>query len=643
MSFREQIKGFPFQQMFIICIIRFSEPLAFTSLFPYVYFMIRDFGIAKEEQDISKYSGYLASSFAFCQFLFAVRWGQLSDRVGRKKILLFGLFGTSISLILFGFSRNFYFALAARCLSGTLNGNIAVLRTMIGEIATERRHQAMAFSTLPLLFNFGSVIGPAIGGSKWLTRPGKNPYSHRANETDVDVFDSIMRRTDSTVETIIDSAMSGLRNSQVFRSQADLTNILNNPESITKVTSLNFASSMVVSSDSSTYAASILSVYERFITKYPYALSNIVVAMFLWFSLICGFLFLEETHEYVKYKRDYGLDLGDWLLAKFGFKTKPRPWHIHNTHHEDTFIPEVEPLTEPLTETLTERTPIETDPLLDDNASIQSNAISDDDDAESVRPYLSRSMSRAIVKTYSIDKDQPYRKPDYTGAFTPRVITVIVGNFIISLHSVTYNEFLPVFLAARFQPDKLRFPFHIQGGFGLGVSYIGTLFSSTGIMGMLIVLLIFPLIDRKLGTINGYRLSVSIFPIVYFIVPFSLFTLHDYNPKIPTWVTPLVLYSLTSLKTLASATGMPQVMLLNHRAAAKKHRAYVNSATMSILALARCTGPIVFGYLMSLGDKLAFGGLVWWVMGLMALVGTIQSYWMQDYDEDEEVEGQATN
>lgn len=84
-------------------------------------------------------------------------------------------------------------------------------------------------------------------------------------------------------------------------------------------------------------------------------------------------------------------------------------------------------------------------------------------------------------------------------------------------------------------------------------------------------------------------------------------------------------------------------MLLNHRAAAKKHRAYVNSATMSILALARCTGPIVFGYLMSLGDKLAFGGLVWWVMGLMALVGTIQSYWMQDYDEDEEVEGQATN
>lgn len=307
-------------------------------------------------------------------------------------------------------------------------------------------------------------------------------------------------------------------------------------------------------------------MYERFITKYPYALSNIVVAMFLWFSLICGFLFLEETHEYVKHKRDYGLDLGDWLLAKFGFKTKPRPWHIYNTHHEDTFIPEVEPLTE--------RTPIETDPLLDDNASIQSNAISDDDDAESVRPYLSRSMSRAIVKTYSIDKDQPYRKPDYTGAFTPRVITVIVGNFIISLHSVTYNEFLPVFLAARFQPDKLRFPFHIQGGFGLGVSYIGTLFSSTGIMGMLIVLLIFPLIDRKLGTINGYRLSVSIFPIVYFIVPFSLFTLHDYNPKIPTWVTPLVLYSLTSLKTLASATGMPQVMLLNHRAAVSKFYLY---------------------------------------------------------------------
>ncbi|KAK6458242.1 major facilitator superfamily domain-containing protein [Scheffersomyces xylosifermentans] len=567
LTFSEQMKGFPARQMFIVCIIRFSEPLAFTSLFPYIYFMIRDFHIAEREQDISKYSGYLASSFAFCQFLFAVRWGKLSDKIGRKIILLIGLFGTSVSLICFGFSTNYWFALVSRSLAGVLNGNVAVLRTMIGEIATERRHQALAFSTLPLLFNFGSIIGPAIGGSKFLTHPRKeNPYH-----------------------------------------PGEVLNVLEGTKSF----------------------------YDKFIQKYPYALSNIVVAGFLWFSLVCGVLFLEETHEVHKYRRDYGVDLGDWLLSKVGISVPVRPWHKRNftsaSAQYDILPSEISPL---LRDSISSPNA--------DEASIQSETVGDDDDfsseIQSVKPYISRRMSQAIVKTYSMSEHEVEipNTPSYSNAFTPRVITVITGNFIISLHSVTYNEFLPVFLASRFQKDKLRFPFRIEGGFGLDVSYIGTLFSSTGIMGMLIILLIFPLIDRKLGTINGYRLSVSIFPLVYFLVPLSIFTLHDYNPNFAKWVTPVLLYSLTSLKTLASATGMPQVMLLNHRAAAKEHRAYVNSASMSIIALARCTGPIVFGYLMSIGDKIGTGELLWWVMSLLAGFGMIQSYWMEDREDDED-------
>ncbi|KAM9889261.1 hypothetical protein OXX69_012889, partial [Metschnikowia pulcherrima] len=123
-TFREQMAGFPVKQMLVISIMRFSEPLAFTSLFPYLYFMIRDFHIAPTEEEISKYSGYLASSFAFCQFLFAMQWGKMSDRVGRKPVLLCGLLGTSASLLLFGFSTNYYMALFARSLAGVLNGNI---------------------------------------------------------------------------------------------------------------------------------------------------------------------------------------------------------------------------------------------------------------------------------------------------------------------------------------------------------------------------------------------------------------------------------------------------------------------------------------------------------------------------------------
>ncbi|KAG7665591.1 uncharacterized protein J8A68_000797 [[Candida] subhashii] len=572
MSLKNTLKDFPVRQMLIICLIRFSEPLAFTSLFPYVYFMIRDFQIAPTEHEISKYSGYLASSFAFCQFLFAVRWGKLSDRVGRKPILLIGLFGTSISLILFGFSQNYWWALAARSLAGCLNGNIAVLRTMIGEIATDRKHQATAFSTLPLLFNFGAIVGPAIGGSKLFTRPSdKNPYHH----------------------------------------------------------------------DETGMVLGVGSVYERFITKFPYALSNIVVGMFLWFSLACGILFLEETHDVFKYRVDYGVELGDWLLHKIGISTPIRPWNrIQEQEPDET--------TGLLHETAKDSSAIEESEQDNNNADVasidseQGSLSSSSSSVGSVKPYLSRRMSQAIIQTYSRPDEESQitistpTQPDYSRAFTPKVITVITGNFIISLHSVTYNEFLPVFLASRFQPDNLTFPFKIVGGLGLDTSYIGTLFSSTGIMGMLIILLIFPIIDSKLGTIGGYRLSVSIFPLVYFLVPFSIFTLNKYNPGFPTWFTPILLYTLTSLKTLASATGMPQIMILNHRAAHKKHRAYVNSSTMSIIALARCCGPVGFGYLMSVGEKWNMGELIWWSMSLLALVGMVQSYWMSEADEEEE-------
>lgn len=521
-----QLAGFPVKQMLVISLIRFSEPLAFTSLFPYLYFMIRDFHIAKEEKDISKYSGYLASCFAFCQFIFSVRWGKLSNRVGRKPVLLMGLLGTSISLILFGFSPNYYAALASRSLAGCLNGNVGVLRTTVGEIATQKKHQALAFSALPLLFNLGSVIGPLIGGSHLFTRPRlDNPY--RADL----VYDG--------------------------HSEQDLG------------------------------IWSIGLTYESFVTRYPYALSNIVVSCFLWFSFTCGLLFLEETNESFKDRRDYGIDLGDKLLQWLGFETKPRPWHKL---------------------ALTDSTPL----LLDSSSSIM--------DIE----QLDAEFDPVPQKTVEAPKVN-------VPIFTKEVITVIISNCIISTHGMIYSEFTPVFLASSFHSDN-KFPFRVTGGYGLDPSMIGTLFSSTGIMGILIILLIFPYIDRKLGTIRGYRFSLSIFPLVYLMIPLVIFTLPQYS-NLPAYVTPVLLYILTCCRTLASATGMPQVMLLNHRAAAKEHRAYVNSFTISTIALARCMGPIAFGYIMSFGNQNHIAWLGWWLLSLWAVGGFVQSLSMGDNDD----------
>lgn len=545
LTFREQIAGFPVRQMVVVSLIRFSEPLAFTSLFPYLYFMIRDFQIAPTEQEISKYSGYLASSFAFFQFLFAVQWGRMLNRVGRKPVLLCGLFGTSFSLILFGFSKNYWMALFARSLAGSLNGNIAVLRTVVGEICVERKHQALGFSTLPLLFNLGAVIGPLIGGSTFFTRPSpRSPYE------------------DKLVETGIGE------------------------------------------------------LYDSFRSRHPYALSNIAVSVFLWFSLVVGFLFLEETNDDFRNRRDHGLDLGDRIVHFFGGTPPIRPWGNKLT--------EESPL-------LSEPGAVSTPDAAIATSTSSADSINSEEDLESIEPYISRSLSNAVVRRFSLTSELPKRKPK---ALSPRVITVIAANCIISLHSIAYNEFLPVFLAARFHKGSLHFPFHIEGGFGLNSNYIGNLFSSTGIMGMIIVLVIFPWMDRTFGTLQGFRVSLCFFPFVYAAVPMAIFTLHAYNNAFPKWFTAVFLYTLTSMKSLASATGMPQVMLLNHRAAEKEHRAYVNSLTMSMLALARCIGPILFGYIMTFGDNHGIAWLAWWLMALLALFGLFQSFAMRDYEDD---------
>lgn len=554
-SYREQMKDFPVKQMVVVSLIRFSEPLAFTSLFPYLYFMIRDFQIAPTEQEISKYSGYLASSFAFFQFLFALQWGKLLNRIGRKPILLFGLFGSSVSLVLFGFSPNYYFALASRCLAGALNGNIAVLRTMVGEICVERRHQAIGFSTLPLLFNFGSIIGPLIGGSRLFTNPKQESPYHRA------AGNELVQQT-------------------------------------------------------------LASAYFRFRDRHPYALSNMVVSIFLSTSMVIGFLFLEETNEDFKDRRDIGLELGDALShAIFGGEKRIRPWNTATAAEDPETAPLLGPAPhEPL------RVASGSDPAGSSNMrEYDPNYTSSEGTLPNTSGAASLKSQRMVDEAPGLAQEPPI--------LTPQVITVIASNCIISLHNVAYNEFLPVFLAARFQKDTLQFPFRIAGGFGLDTSYIGTLFSSTGIMGMLIILVVFPVLDRKLGTLNGFRLSLVFFPVVYACVPLTIFTLHKYNPAFPAWVTPTLLYAMTSMKTLASATGMPQVMVLNHRAAAKKHRAYVNSLTMSMLALSRSVGPIIFGYLMSMGDRHGRAWFSWWSMAALATFGLLQSFRMQDHDD----------
>lgn len=143
-------------------ICRFAEPIALTSVFPYLPEMMESFGVP--ENDIARWAGAASAVFSICQAFTGLLWGSASDKYGRKPIILVGLFNTMWTMLLWGFSTNLPMALAARALQGLGNGNVGILRTTVAELCPWKELQPRAFSVMPLVYTIGAVVGPTFGG-----------------------------------------------------------------------------------------------------------------------------------------------------------------------------------------------------------------------------------------------------------------------------------------------------------------------------------------------------------------------------------------------------------------------------------------------------------------------------------------------
>ena len=129
-------------QLAILTVARLSEPLAQTSLQAYMFYQLKSFDPSLPDATVSKQTGVLQASFTGAQFATAVLWGRLADTemFGRKRVLLIGLLGTTITSIAFGFSKSFAAAAVFRTLGGAVNSNVGVMRTMIAEIIEKKRY-----------------------------------------------------------------------------------------------------------------------------------------------------------------------------------------------------------------------------------------------------------------------------------------------------------------------------------------------------------------------------------------------------------------------------------------------------------------------------------------------------------------------
>ena len=107
--------------------------------------------------------GFLVTSFSLLQLLAVPVWGAISDRWGRRPVLIIGLLGSTASYVLFALAGSYWALLVSRIVAGAMGATIGVAQAYIADVtAPERRAHAMGL--LGAAFAMGFILGPALGG-----------------------------------------------------------------------------------------------------------------------------------------------------------------------------------------------------------------------------------------------------------------------------------------------------------------------------------------------------------------------------------------------------------------------------------------------------------------------------------------------
>lgn len=109
------------------------------------------------------YVGLLGASYALMQFLFAPALGALSDRFGRRPIILGSLFGLGVDFLVMGFAPSISWLFFGRLLAGVMGGSFSAANAYIADISTAET-RAKNFGLVGMMFGLGFIFGPALGG-----------------------------------------------------------------------------------------------------------------------------------------------------------------------------------------------------------------------------------------------------------------------------------------------------------------------------------------------------------------------------------------------------------------------------------------------------------------------------------------------
>ena len=137
--------------------ITFVDIIGFSMLLPVLPYFVTHFGMS------AIVVGLLLSTFSFCQLVSGPIWGNVSDRIGRKRVLIISQIGATIGWAMLAFAPSILWVFVARIVEGVSGGNIGVTQAYVADLV-EGKDRARAFGFISATFAAAMVFGPAGGG-----------------------------------------------------------------------------------------------------------------------------------------------------------------------------------------------------------------------------------------------------------------------------------------------------------------------------------------------------------------------------------------------------------------------------------------------------------------------------------------------
>jgi multidrug resistance protein len=146
------------RQLLVLFLTLLMVMVGFGIILPILPFYAQSMGAT------AMHLGLLFATYSLMQFLFSPWWGRVSDRLGRRPVLLIGLLGMALSFALFGLSQALWMLFAARVLGGLLSS--ALLPTAMAYVADSTSHEqrGQGMGLLGAAMGLGMVVGPSLGG-----------------------------------------------------------------------------------------------------------------------------------------------------------------------------------------------------------------------------------------------------------------------------------------------------------------------------------------------------------------------------------------------------------------------------------------------------------------------------------------------